>query len=519
MRKDWVAAVGVLILAGFAVGCASVPSRDNPGAVILENVNIVDAEKGIIQENQSILIADGVIAEISSSVQSEWPDYARRPVVSGLYVTPALIDAHVHLFDERDLQMYSTFGVMAVRNMDGWDWHLRLRDRTDAINTRADLVTAGAQFQGASFKSSDDLREKIQREQTRGYDWVKLYDDVDISALQVVSDLTLQSGAKVTGHLPDDIDAAQAISTGAYGDIAHAEELLGAMRVGSDDWRSGLDQVADAMLHMDTALTTTLVNNKMIDDQRTDFTANLARAEVHYAPPLLQVFWASEYNPYRSLDQSSHDGSSRSGGGLTPLLLELVGALDERGVTVLAGTDAPNPTTIPGFALHEELDLLAQAGISSPAILKSATTDASDRIFGGRRHGRIGVGATANVIITDKNPLSDITALARFNALLRKGVYQPRSAILAEREALASIYAHDRLALAAFSPASADAVIDYIKSNGGADAISREALTSLIWAYMKFGDMPEARRIAAFQLRLFPSSQDAKWVAGYLASQ
>lgn len=519
MRKGWVVAIGVFVLASFAVGCASAPSRDNPGAVILENVNIVDAEKGAIQENQSILIVDGAIAEISSSVQPDWPDYARRPVVSGLYVSPALIDAHVHLFDERDLQMYSTFGVMAVRNMDGWDWHLRLRDRAGAVKTRADFVTVGAQFQGASFKSPDDLREQIQAEQTRSYDWVKLYDDIDIPALQVVSDLMLQSGVNVTGHLPDGIDAVQAISTGAYGDIAHAEELLSAMRVGSNDWRSGLDQVADAMLHMNTALTTTLVNNKMIDEQRTDFTANLARAEVQYAPPLLQVFWTSEYNPYRDLDQSSHNGSSRSGDTLTTLLLELVGALNERGVTVLAGTDAPNPTTIPGFALHEELDLLAQAGMSSPAILKSATTDANDRIFGDRRHGRIAVGATANIIITDENPLSDVTALARFSALMRNGVYQLRSAILAEREALASIYAHDRLALVAFSPASSDAVISYINSNGGPDAISREALTSLIWAYMKFGNMPEARRLATLQLRLFPSSQDAKWIADYLAFQ
>ncbi len=519
MRKHWVEAVGAFVLASVAVGCASAPSHDHSDALILENVNIVDAEKGAIQESQSILIVDGAIAEISNSIQSDWPDYAHRPVVSGLYVTPALIDAHVHLFDERDLQMYSTFGVMAVRNMDGWDWHLRLRYWTDGVKTRADLVTAGKQFQGVNFKSPDDLREKIQSEQTRGYDWAKLYDDVDVSALQAVSDLTLQSGVKVTGHLPDEIEALRVISTGAYGDIAHAEELLGAMRVGSKDWRSRLDQVAEAMLHMNTALTTTIVNNKMIDDQRADFAANLARTEVQYAPPLLQVFWTSEYNPYRELDQSSHNGSLRSGATLTTLLLELVGELNERGVTVLAGTDAPNPTTIPGFAMHEELDLLAQAGMSSPAILKSATIDSSDRFFDDRRHGRVTVGATANVIITDENPLSDITALARFSALMRNGVYQPRSAILDERKALASIYAHDRLALAAFSPASADAVISYINSNGGADAISREGLTSLIWAYMKFGDMPEARRLAAFQLKLFPSSQDAKWVVGYLASQ
>lgn len=519
MPKYRVEAIGFVVLTSFAVGCASVPSRPDSSAVILEDVNIIDAEKGAIQENQSILIVDGAIAEISNSVQLDWPDYAHRPVVSGRYVSPALIDAHVHLFDERDLQMYSTFGVMAVRNMDGWDWHLRLRDRTDGVKARADLVTAGAQFQAASFDSPEDLKEQVQREQTRGYDWAKLYDDVDMSALHVVSDLTLQSGVKVTGHLPDDMDAAQVISTGAYDDIAHAEELLSALRIGANDWRSSLDEVADAMLHMNTALTTTLVNNKMIDDQRTDFAANLARAEVQYAPPLLQVFWTSEYNPYRELDQSPHNSSSRSGGTLTTLLLELVGALNERGVTVLAGTDAPNPTTIPGFALHEELDLLAQAGMSSPAILKSATADANDHIFGDRRHGRIALGATANVIITNENPLSDITVLARFSALMRNGVYQPRSAILNEREALASIYAHDRLALAAFSPASADAVISYINSNGGANAISREALTSLIWAYMKFGNMPEARRLAAFQLRLFPSSQDAKWVAGYLASQ
>jgi hypothetical protein len=45
---------------------------------------------------------------------------------------------------------------------------------------------------------------------------------------------------------------------------------------------------------------------------------------------------------------------------------ENVGRLVDAGVTILAGTDAPNPGTVFGASLHRELELLARCG-TTPA--------------------------------------------------------------------------------------------------------------------------------------------------------
>jgi hypothetical protein len=47
-------------------------------------------------------------------------------------------------------------------------------------------------------------------------------------------------------------------------------------------------------------------------------------------------------------------------------------ALDEAGAPIAAGTDLENPLVIPGFALHHELALLVQAGLSPLAALQRA---------------------------------------------------------------------------------------------------------------------------------------------------
>jgi len=100
-------------------GCTMLPPPGSPHATILNGVNIVDVEKGTVTPPRAILIENGVIADIADRPGADWPRTALRPDVAGLYVSPALIDTHAHIFDERDLAMISTFGVAAMRNMDG----------------------------------------------------------------------------------------------------------------------------------------------------------------------------------------------------------------------------------------------------------------------------------------------------------------------------------------------------------------------------------------------------------------
>jgi hypothetical protein len=56
-----------------------------------------------------------------------------------------------------------------------------------------------------------------------------------------------------------------------------------------------------------------------------------------------------------------------------PFLKTLVGALNHAGVPILAGTDSGWVQTVPGLAMHRELEDLVQAGLTPFEALESAT--------------------------------------------------------------------------------------------------------------------------------------------------
>jgi imidazolonepropionase-like amidohydrolase len=87
-------------------------------------------------------------------------------------------------------------------------------------------------------------------------------------------------------------------------------------------------------------------------------------------------------------------------------------ALLRAGVQVLAGTDAPNPGLVFGASLHRELVHLVSAGLS-PAEALVAATSAPAEVFRLADRGRLMVGARADLLLVDGDPLVDITATQR----------------------------------------------------------------------------------------------------------
>jgi imidazolonepropionase-like amidohydrolase len=116
----------------------------------------------------------------------------------------------------------------------------------------------------------------------------------------------------------------------------------------------------------------------------------------------------------------------------------LVGKLRAAGVGILAGTDGVDDFCIPGFALHQELELLVGAGLTPAEALRSATSDAAR--FLGRQDelGSVAPGKRADLVVLDADPLADIRSTRRIAAVVFDGEYLPRDrlrALLAEVEA------------------------------------------------------------------------------------
>ena len=91
------------------------------------------------------------------------------------------------------------------------------------------------------------------------------------------------------------------------------------------------------------------------------------------------------------------------------------------GIQIVPGTD-----DVPGFTLHRELELYAEAGIPEIEVLRIATLDSARVTGADAQKGSIEVGKDSDLVLVDGNPLDDINAV-RNAVLVMKGdtLYRP----------------------------------------------------------------------------------------------
>jgi len=99
--------------------------------------------------------------------------------------------------------------------------------------------------------------------------------------------------------------------------------------------------------------------------------------------------------------------------------LQVVAAMWRAGVMIMAGTDGPLSEA--GPALHRELALLVQAGLTPLAAIQAATLRPAEFMRKLDQFGSIELGKTADFLILDANPLGDIANTKRISAVVLGG--------------------------------------------------------------------------------------------------
>ena len=95
--------------------------------------------------------------------------------------------------------------------------------------------------------------------------------------------------------------------------------------------------------------------------------------------------------------------------------------MNEAGVNIISGTDAGIGVTVPGMSIHKELALYKEAGLSNYEVLRTATANASRTHSVMNNMGTIEIGKIANLILVDRNPLTDLSALEKPSTVFIKG--------------------------------------------------------------------------------------------------
>ena len=89
----------------------------------------------------------------------------------------------------------------------------------------------------------------------------------------------------------------------------------------------------------------------------------------------------------------------------------IVKALRDRGITILFGTDSPHMFNVPGFSIHREMRLMQEAGLTRYEVLETATWNPGHYFRAKDRFGTIEVGARADLVLVNANPLQNLDRL------------------------------------------------------------------------------------------------------------
>jgi len=116
--------------------------------------------------------------------------------------------------------------------------------------------------------------------------------------------------------------------------------------------------------------------------------------------------------------------------------------LADAGAHIMMGTDSPQLFNVPGFALHREIAVMSEAGMTNRQILESGTVTVGryvreqlgiDDVFG-----TIAPGQRADLVLLDSNPMDDLDNLTDRVGVMVRGRWVSRAEIDAGLEALAA---------------------------------------------------------------------------------
>jgi hypothetical protein len=295
--------------------------------------------------------------------------------------------------------------------------------------------------------SREEAERAVAGQKAAGYDLIKIYDNVPRDLYEVIAAAARRAGLPMVGHVPTPVGLAGLLEVNGQSGIEHVEELLPFFRGGSDT--TGLAEAARGLAARGVWVTPTTTVFLSALDQATDWRAVQARPEMRYMNRETVETWG--WTP-------TGEGRSRNPGAKASFArsvrffeTQLIPALHRAGVRLLAGSDAPIPSLVPGFSLQHELQSLVRSGLTPFEALEAATSNAARFLQQPGDFGTIEVGAAADLVLLSADPLADIGNVVRRVGVMRAGRWLPQAELsrmleelVAGNDAPSSTWLHDR---------------------------------------------------------------------------
>ena len=122
----------------------------------------------------------------------------------------------------------------------------------------------------------------------------------------------------------------------------------------------------------------------------------------------------------RALSESEKKDAEKFAAGFDEMKRNVKKLLDA-GVLLAAGTDAPYPGVFQGEAIHHELELLVEAGMTPLQAIRTATYNAAQIMHAEQEWGSLQSGRVANLVIVAGNPAAQISDTRKIEMVIVNG--------------------------------------------------------------------------------------------------
>ena len=392
---------------------------------LITHVNVIPMIQDTVLKNKTVYIKNGSVETITDNI-----DIAGVEVIDAKnkYLMPGLIDMHVHVWDRYELGLYLSNGVTAVRNVWGMPMHLRIKEDVNKDEIISPMFfTSGPKLTGPEFIGDDNLnltspeeaRNKVISYKERGYDFIKTYYGLTPELFNAVLEQAKISNVDIVAHPSQKVPYSYHFDP-QIKSIEHTEEFV----------QQPLDYVLDTVklkevidlyakakysAHCPTLVVFNNIYQMLMDD-------NILESEaLEYMSPLIKkVDSKAQFDRWHNTKLEDPSVTKRIK-NQHDFHLYIIKKLHEANVRIICGTDSGIGVTTPGFSIHKELEFYKEAGLSNFEVLKTATVNAAKTHSIMNDMGTIETGKMANLILTDNNPLSDLSALEHPSTVFIKG--------------------------------------------------------------------------------------------------
>lgn len=472
---------------------------------LLRKANVVDTRSGEILAETDVLIEGGKIAQIAAGL--DVPAGAVVVDASGKYIVPGYNDMHAHPLargtdPSATLELMLAFGITGYRQMSGTMELLRERREgtlTFPAASPALLGMPGPLLTPMNAATQEQAVATVREQAEAGADFFKC---AIMSAPQFMAAQAeaVRLGVPIVGHLPSGVDVEEVSRIGMHS-IEHFGSGLGLFACCSSDEEEieksvaaqpavsipsikvphFLDKPVDKVMSkviakivlnpvnmnkpegieiLDHAVetfdeeATRKIAERFVEDgtwnvptlirQKTSKLADdpqfPADPDMRFVAASTRKAWDSSVEKFgkftaeqRATFAQSHERE-----------YTLARIFDEAGVKMMVGTDSSGAVwVIPGAALHDEIDLLAQAGIAPLKLLQMLTLLPAEFLGREDSMGSVAQGINADLVILDADPVSDVASLHRISGVVRDGKYYGKAELAAMKDRIAAARAID----------------------------------------------------------------------------